>query len=985
VLKTSVSEITVYLGLAAVKQIVLDTPVVTVGRNEDNDVALRDAKVSRYHLRFVRQPDGTYVAEDINSANGTWIGDYRIARVALSDGMTLRVGPFTLIAQSPRQAQGIETVLPNFSVPRGNETILQPSFGDPGNETIVRGASVAGAPPPGTPAWTLVVSDGQGERRVPLTGETFTIGRGARCDLIVRDPNVSVRHASIERRGSTLTVVDDDSTNGTYLDGNRISTAPLTPGKVLVIGDTRIVLAGPESAYPAVPPTHLYGDGNKATGGIPLDLSTRIAEAPPVVPVAITNLQLAKDVVTIGRDAENDVPLPNPQVSRHHARLRRTATAHVIEDLGSTNGTFVNGERITSRQLVVGDQIQISVFVITYNGATLQQVNTEGNIRLDAIHLNKWVSETKNLLQDISFSVYPREFVALVGTSGAGKSTLMDALNGQRPAEGSLLINGDNLYANYDAYRTTIGYVPQDDIIHLELSVFNALDYVARLRLPPDTSKEERHAHIESVLKELGMAERKDLPINRLSGGQRKRVSIGVELLTKPSLFFLDEPTSGLDPATETNMMHLLRQLADQGRTILLITHATKNVTLCDLVIFLARGGNLAYYGPPSEAPEYFGVESFEDIYPLLEGGGEVTPEEWSKRYRLSAQYRTYVQDRLAQYPQSNPAIAAPAASKKKAPRHAPAGALVQRPSAFRQFVVLMQRNAEIMRKNRASLIIVMMQAILISTFLVILFSSGLFSKGGIFSTDVDRGDPAIATTVLFVMTASGIFIGLSNASKEFVKERNIYRRERAVNLKVAPYLWAKVAVLAILAVIQAAIMIGVLTAGRLLPRGDLVQVLPTYARLYAAYFVTILIGIMFGLLVSALVNSVDSAVGSIVLVFMPQMIFSGNLLPVARMQPLAKGISSVVAGRWIYDLLGNITALPRLYDRHLATWQGRVADGTAPPALAQTKIGQLQVLQQGFRPAFTGHVWLHWGILGAFFVVTAILIYIALRRNSRA
>ena len=969
-LTTSVSEITVYLGLEAVQRLMLDAPVITVGRNEDNDLVLRDAKVSRHHLRLVRQPDGTYIAEDSESANGTWIGDYRIGRIALSPGMTLRVGPFTLIAQHPQPVDSNETVLPNSR--RGG-----------GQETIIQGSSLPiSLPSPVTPDWTLVVSDERGERRVPLTGESFTIGRSARCDLVLQDPNVSMRHASIERRGTTLTVVDDGSTNGTFLDGDRITTAPLTPGRVLTIGETRLVLVGPGRPQAEPSRTNAFQDSNKSTGGIPIELRTRTADMPPIVPVAITSLQLEKDVITIGRDAANDVPLPNPQVSRHHARLRRTGDGHVIEDLGSTNGTFVNGERITSKQLAVGDQIQISVFVITYNGATLKQVNTEGNIRLDAIRLNKWVSETKNLLQDISFSVYPREFVALVGTSGAGKSTLMDALNGQRPAQGSLLINGDNLYANYDAYRTTIGYVPQDDIIHLELSVFNALDYVARLRLPPDTSKEERHAHIESVLKELGLTERRDLPIQRLSGGQRKRVSIGVELLTKPSLFFLDEPTSGLDPATETNMMNLLRQLADQGRTILLITHATKNVTLCDLVIFLAKGGNLAYYGPPNEAPQYFGVESFEDIYPLLEGG-KVAPEEWSKRYRESSQYRTYVRDRLAQYSDLDQ-TASSTAPKAKAPHHAPAGALVQRPSALRQFNVLVQRNAEIMRKNRASLIIVMMQAILVSTFLVILFSAGLFGKGGVFSTDVDRGKPDIATTVLFVMASSGIFIGLSNASKEFVKERHIYRRERAVNLKVAPYLWAKVAVLAVLGAIQAAIMIGVLTAGRLLPRGDLVHVMPTYARLYAAYFVTILIGIMFGLLVSALVNTVDSAVGSIVLVFMPQLIFSGHLLPVERMQTLAKGISALVAGRWIYDTLGNISALPSLYDRQLATWQGRVTDGTASP-VAQVKIAQLQVLQADYRNAFTLHVWLHWGILGAFFVVTAILIYIALRRNARA
>ncbi len=965
-LKVGVSEITVFLGREAIQQIVLDAPVTTVGRNEENDLVLRDAKLSRHHLRFVRQPDGTYVAEDSDSANGTWIGDYRIARIALSDGMTLRVGPFNLIAREAPGGHGEETILPNA---RGAAR---------SDETIVLGSRVpASSASPGTSDWLLIVNDGHNERRVPLTGETFTIGRSAGCDLVLHDPNISLRHAHIERHGSTLTVVDDRSTNGTFLNGDRITSAALLPGGVLTVGDTSLALASSGSAF---------AEANKSTGGIPIELRTRVADVPPVVPVAITNLQLEKDVVTIGRDADNDIPLANPQVSRHHARLRRNGTAHVIEDLGSTNGTFINGERVTSKQLAVGDQIQISVFVITYNGATLQQVNTEGNIRLDALHLNKWVSETKNLLQDISFSVYPREFVALVGVSGAGKSTLMDALNGQRPAAGTLLINGDNLYANYDAYRTTIGYVPQDDIIHRELSVFNALDYAARLRLPPDTTKEERHARIEAVLKELGLTERRDLPISRLSGGQRKRVSMGVELLTKPSLFFLDEPTSGLDPGIETTMMHLLRQVADQGRTIILITHATKNVALCDLVIFLAKGGYLAYYGPPDEATAFFGVQSFEDIYPLLEGGETttVTPEEWAKRYLTSPQHRIYVEERLAQYADAK-APAQAGAPTSKASRRTPPGERVQHPSAFRQFGVLVQRNAEIMRKNRASLIIVMMQAILVSAFLVILFSNGLFSSGGTFSVNVDHGDPVIATTVLFVMVTSGIFIGLSNASKEFVKERAIYRRERAVNLKVAPYLWAKVVVLAVLGAIQTVIMIGVLTAGNLLPRGDLVATLPTYARLVAIYFVTILIGIMFGLLVSALVNTVDSAVGAIVLVFMPQLMFSGHLLPVEHMRTLAKGISSVVAGRWLFDALGNIAALSGLYDRHLATWQQRAADGSAPPPLAQAKIGQLQVLQADYHTAFTQHVWLHWGILGAFFIVTALLIYIVLRSKDRA
>ncbi len=936
-------ELVAYLGLTIIRRIALDAPMITIGRTEENDLVLADPKVSRHHLRLVRQSDSSFVAEDLSSINGTWLGERAITQILILNGMVFRVGPFTLIVRGLADVAGSAAFFP---------TVLPAGMPEQSPELIVR--------------------DAHGERRVPLTKAVFTIGRGTDRDLVLNDPKVSTRHAHLEWRDAAIMLIDDGSTNGTFVNGARVATTLLAPDMVAELGDIRLTLA------PLDVPERAHGiariDGARA-GAAPIESGTQLASVPPVMPVNITDLHLEKEIITIGRDQDNDLPLRNPQVSRHHARLRRIGTTHIIEDLGSTNGTFVNGERVTSRQLAPGDQIQISVFVIAYSGAMLQPVSTEGNIRLDAIHLNKWVSSSQNILQDISLSIYPREFVALVGVSGAGKSTLMDALNGFRPAQGTLLINGDDLYANFDAYRTTLGYVPQDDIIHRELTVFRALDYAAKLRLPPDTTKQERHTRIDEVLHELNMVDRRDLPIHRLSGGQRKRVSIGVELLTKPSLFFLDEPTSGLDPSTETRMMHLLRHLADQGRTILLVTHATQNVMLCDSVIFLAKGGNLAYYGPPREALEYFGVEKFEDIFDRLEEE-QVTPPEWATRYRESTQYHIYVYDRLWQLSElkTGAAAAAPIGPLRGRTR---SGAGVQRTSALRQFGVLTQRNTDILLRDRLNLGIVLLQALMIPVLTLIVF------QRGIFRLDIARGNPPLTVTVLFVLVAGALFIGLSNAIKEFVKETNIYRRERAVNLKIVPYIGAKIAVLAALGAIQTAIMIVILGIGDSLPRRDLVPVIPTYARLSAVYFVTIFVGIMFGLLMSAVVASADAAVASIVLVFMPQLMFSGALLPIGRMTALARLISNLIAGRWALYLFGNIAAVPRLIDTHITRWQQQLATGPPAAEMAQGRIAALQTLQADYRAGFTSDVWQHWLILGGFIVVSAMGMYAAFRRKD--
>jgi len=281
-----------------------------------------------------------------------------------------------------------------------------------------------------------------------------------------------------------------------------------------------------------------------------------------------------KTLISLGRDPSNDIVLNTGSISRFHAQVERIGQRYRVTDLRSANGTFVNNLRIDDEAwLGPEDTIRIGPHRFTISKDRLAQYDESGNLRVDAVKLNKWVRKDLNILQDISVVFQPREFVVVVGQSGGGKSTLVDSIAGYRPAtHGDVFVNDINVYQNFDAIRDEIGFVPQRDIIHMELTTYQALDYAGQLRMPPDTNRQERHERIGEVLEELDLSHRKDVQISGLSGGQQKRVSIGVELLTKPGLFFLDEPTSGLDPGTETSLMQLMRRLADQGRTIILIT-----------------------------------------------------------------------------------------------------------------------------------------------------------------------------------------------------------------------------------------------------------------------------------------------------------------------------------------------------------------------------------------------------------------------------
>jgi ABC transport system ATP-binding/permease protein len=440
--------------------------------------------------------------------------------------------------------------------------------------------------------------------------------------------------------------------------------------------------------------------------------------------------------------------------------------------------------------------------------------------------------------------------------------------------------------------------VPQKDIIHMELTIYQALDYAAQLRMPPDTSAEERHNRVMEVLADLDLTHRKDVQISGLSGGQQKRVSIGVELLTKPGLFFLDEPTSGLDPGTETALMQLMRRLADQGRTIILITHATKNVMLADKVIFLARGGYLAWFGPPDEALDYFdkyrserdrraGKIEFDEIYAILDDSSKGKAPEWAQRYLESKAYQTYVATPLADKMSPSKAMTVP--QPEQALRKT-AGA--RKVSPLRQFMILSARNIKILTRDRFALGLMLATAPLVSLLDVIL--SIVMGRNPF---DFFEGDMTQVIITLFLLTIYGVMVGGISQMREIVKEQDIYKRERLVNLQILPYVMSKIWIAALLALYQAAAYTIVHYLAFKMPGGPL-----EFIQIYITMTLATLAGMMLGLFASALAPNSSSAPLLVIMLMLPQIVLGGALIPVPGF------VSAPTSTRWALEAMMSIT-----------------------------------------------------------------------------
>ena len=396
--------------------------------------------------------------------------------------------------------------------------------------------------------------------------------------------------------------------------------------------------------------------------------------------------------VVIGRNEQ--LRLREESVSRRHASLFRAKKGWALLDHGSLNGVYLNAARIEEPvYLQKNDVIRIADYyfvfledellccVDCYADADIpkkaesdsvtaelddaKEVAKEVKPAIPAIPQNKgaaddsreglsvWIEERnvwlrakkKTLLRDIRLNIMPGSMVLILGGSGAGKTTFMNAVMGYEPAEGEIRYKGTDIYQEYERMKYEIGYVPQEDLLRKNDSVYDTLLNAARMRLPV-MEKEEYDRHVEETLHMLGLERLRDALVVKLSGGQRKRLSIAVEYVGNPSLFFLDEPDSGLDGTMARQLWENLRSIADQGKIVMVISHSPDRAfKLFDKIIVLAKNseeeGRLVYYGSPKDACAFFEVDDLEGIMRRInytEEGGEGLADFYIDKYETASQ-----------------------------------------------------------------------------------------------------------------------------------------------------------------------------------------------------------------------------------------------------------------------------------------------------------------------------------------------------------
>ncbi len=578
---------------------------------------------------------------------------------------------------------------------------------------------------------------------------------------------------------------------------------------------------------------------------------------------------LPAGAITIGRHSTSGIRVDDSLASRTHAYLLSAPTGMQIHDNNSGNGIFVNGVKVPAATLQPGDVVTIGNTDLTFTGTTLAPRTTvaaTGGLQAHQVGLT---IDSYQLLTNVSFAARPGTLTAVIGPSGAGKSTLIKLLSGAtRPTSGQVTFDGHDVHAHYASLRSRIGVVPQDDVVHRQLTVDQALDYAAKLRLPADTSKADRRTVVESVLAELELTQHRTKRVEKLSGGQRKRASVAMELLTGPSLLILDEPTSGLDPALDRQVMSMLRKLADAGRTVIVVTHSLTYLSMCDQVLLLAPGGKTAYAGPPNQIEQAMGTSDWADIFAWV----SAKPD-----------------DAHAVFLHNNPSAAQPAAPT------APAGSLGEpaRTSTARQVFTLMGRQVRLILADRGyAVFLALLPLVMGALCLVVPGNNGL----GV--TKANGSAPSEPAQLLSVLIIAAVFMGTALTIRDLVGERSIFRREQSVGLSAGAYLTAKVVVYSIAAAAQTAIVVAMVIALKGGPaRGALVFGNPVL-DLYAALALTAVVSAVVGLLLSALARSGDWVMPMLVVMIMSAIVFSGGLIPVTGRAGLNQ-LSFLLPARW--------------------------------------------------------------------------------------
>ncbi|MGX2998002.1 FHA domain-containing protein [Streptomyces sp. JNUCC 64] len=724
----------------------------------------------------------------------------------------------------------------------------------------------------------------------------WTLGRDPQGDIVLDDARVSWRHATISWSGRTWVVEDHGSTNGTFVQGHRVQQMEIGPGSSVHLGNAtdgpRVDLRDPAAVAPPLQggaPGQHAGWGQQPAGqppeqgwqqqpeqhrpapGVPRQGAGPDGAGGPDVygdrsPTTFHQFSLGH-VMRIGRALENELVVSDLQVSRHHAEFHATPDGRFeIRDLGSHNGTYVNGMPLAksgSARIGPTDIIGVGHSTFRLVGDRLEEFVDTGEVSFSARHLTVTVDGGKQILKDVSFGVPEKSLIAVIGPSGSGKSTLLKALTGYRPADrGDVLYDNRNLYKQFAELRQRIGLVPQDDILHKELSVRKALRYAAKLRFPADTSEQEREQRIGEVLRELKLDIHKDKKVTSLSGGQRKRVSVALELLTKPSLIFLDEPTSGLDPGMDRDVMQLLRGLADDGRTVLVVTHSVAELAICDKLLVMAPGGSVAYFGPPEEALNFFGYETWADVFSAFENYRDY---DWAGRWKGSQHYQMYAADIDAVAPQS---VQMPSPQSVRPPKPQSWGS---------QLLTLVSRYLSVIASDKGFMaLMLVLPAVLGSVSLLINPDQGLLPNEP--APDGRLVPNGTAATVLLIMAVGACFAGAANSVRELIKERVIYERERATGLSRSAYLMSKVIVLGLITALQGAIVGGIGFTMREVPEEGVVLGGLTLLELCLPIMALGFTSMMFGLIISALVKTAEKTMPLLVMFAIIQVVFTGCL-----------------------------------------------------------------------------------------------------------
>ncbi|OBH54393.1 ABC transporter ATP-binding protein [Mycobacterium mantenii] len=633
--------------------------------------------------------------------------------------------------------------------------------------------------------------------------------------------------------------------------------------------------SGPQPAPPAERPAQ------PAAQGQPL---TEIgAEALEAAQFDSTNLRRAVQrsrskltapptgAAVIGRAEDSDIVISDVLASRHHAYLVPGPNGMEIHDAHSINGTFVNGTRILSAPLTQGDVVTIGNVDLVFNGEILLR-RAEAATRTGGLEVREvdFEVDSKRLIHKVSLTARPGTLTALIGGSGAGKSTLSRLIAGATcPSGGSITFEGHDIHASFASLRSRIGMVPQDDVVHRQLTVTQALSYAAELRLPPDTSKQDRAQVVAQVIEELGLTKHADTRVDKLSGGQRKRASVALELLTGPSLLILDEPTSGLDPALDLQVMTMLRQLADAGRVVLVVTHSLSYLDLCDQVLLMAPGGKTAYCGPPDEIEATMGTTNWAKIFGMV--GAD--PDEANRRF-------------LAQL---KPPPAA-AEAEKPADLGSPA-----RSSTRRQFATIARRQVRLIVSDRAYFIfLALLPFVMGALALTVPGSTG-------FRVADPNGDGSDEPgSVLMLLTMAAVFMGTALTIRDLIGERPIFRREQAVGLSTKAYLLAKMAVFFVFAVIQSAIATTITILGKGAPTRPALLLGSATLELYVATAAMCVAAAMVGLVLSSLARSNEQIMPLLVVSLMLQLVLCGGMVPVTNRIGLDQ-MSWAVPSRWGY------------------------------------------------------------------------------------